>query len=69
MLFDRKIEPSCSYCSFGTALDRDEVMCIKRGIMAGSGSCASFHYEPTKRVPEVGPSFVVTGYTEEDFTL
>jgi len=69
MLFDRKIEPSCAYCSYGTALGNDEVMCIKRGIMAGHGSCGAFHYEPTKRVPEVKPSLVFTGFSEEDFTL
>jgi hypothetical protein len=69
MLFDRNIEPSCSYCRYGTALGQDEIMCIKRGIMAAHGSCMAFRYEPTKRIPEVSPGFNVSGLSEDDFSL
>ena len=69
MLLDRNIEPFCKYCRHSTHLGNDEVICIKRGIMAVSGNCNAFRYEPTKRVPEVAPSLKVTGFTEEDFEL
>ena len=69
MLFDRNIEPSCAYCSYGTNLGDDEIACTKRGIMAVFGNCGAFRYEPTKRVPEVRPKLVVSGFTEEDFSL
>jgi len=55
MLISRNIEPSCAYCAHGAALGRDEVACVKYGIMSVTGSCGAFLYEPTKRVPAVMP--------------
>ena len=69
MLFERNIEPSCAYCSYGTSLGYDKVACIKRGNMGSYGSCGAFRYEPTKRVPETTPKINETGLSEEDFTL
>jgi len=69
MLFNNNIEPSCSYCRFGTHLGSDEYACSKRGIMTGEGSCGSFKYEPTKRVPDPAPIVRETSFTKEDFTL
>ena len=69
MLFDNNIEPSCAYCRYSTALGHDEIACVRRGIMAGSGSCGSFRYEPTKRVPELMPKLNLSGLSEEDFVL
>ena len=69
MLFNVDIEPSCLYCYYGTKLDADEIICIKRGIMAGSGSCSAFRYEPTKRVPEALPRLDDSGLSEDDFSL
>ena len=70
MLFDSKIAPDCSYCRFGTSLGCDEFACSKRGIMKSGGSCSSFRYEPTKRVPEALPSLMKkSGFSAEDFTL
>ena len=69
MLFSNKIEPRCMYCSFSTTLDEDEIICIKRGIMSGHGSCGGFRYEPTKRMPELSPNLVDSGLSEEDFSI
>ena len=69
MLFNRNIEPSCSYCHFGAALGYNEYACLKRGIMPGSGSCGSFRYEPTKREPDALPRLKSTKLSGEDFTL
>ena len=69
MLFQRDIEPSCSYCYHGTDIGYDKIACMKRGIMAGYGSCGAFRYEPTKRVPEATPELKVSGFSEEDFRL
>jgi len=69
MLFQRHIEPSCAYCCYGTDLGCDTVACVKRGIMAVYGSCGSFRYEPTKRIPEAAPVFKAVGLSEEDFML
>ena len=69
MLFNRNIEPSCSYCRFAAALGHDEYACSKRGIMSGLGSCGSFRYEPTKRQPESRRNLKDSGFTAEDFSL
>jgi len=69
MLFNRNIEPSCSYCDFGTALGVNEIACLKRGIMETFGSCGMFRYEPTKRVPGASPTLKVTELNEEDFSI
>jgi len=69
MLFDRKIEPGCAYCSFSAALGADEIACVKRGIMNGYGSCGGFRYEPTKRMPRSLPDLKIRGLSEEDFVI
>jgi len=50
-------------------LGDDEVVCIKRGIMSGFGSCGAFTYEPTKRVPGKIYRLRATELSEEDFAL
>ena len=69
MLFNRNIEPSCSYCRYAIDLGYNEYACSKRGIVAGSGFCSSFLYEPTKRVPEVLPKLKPPEFSEEDFII
>ena len=69
MLFDRDIEPSCAYCRFSTALGGGEIACSRRGIMTSSGSCGSFRYEPTKRIPVFVTVPDASGLSEDDFSL
>ena len=69
MLFDFSIEPSCAYCYYSVALGRDEFACAKHGIMYGSGSCGSFRYEPTKRVPPILPIPDPYDLPDDDFML
>ena len=69
MLFNRKIEPKCFYCLYGSSLGDNKIACKKRGIMDGDGFCGAFCYEPTKREPEVSPSIKLEGLKEEDFSL
>lgn len=69
MLFRKKIPSSCSYCSKGAKMNKDEVLCAKRGIVSTDGKCRHFIYDPCKRVPlkPKAPDFLK--YNEEDFTL
>ena len=69
MLFDKNIDPCCAYCRSGTDLGFNEVACVKYGLMTSSGFCKKFRYEPTKRVPHIGPRFESSGLLEEDVTL
>ena len=69
MLFDNNIEPSCSYCRYGSAIGHNEVACEKNGIMFCYGFCGAFRYEPTKRIPPNLPSLNSFGLTDKDFKL
>ena len=50
-LFQKKIEPRCTYCARGRALSEDQVICDRKGVMSAGSSCRSFKYDPLKRVP------------------
>jgi len=69
VFFNKNIEPSCAYCRFGTALGYDEYACTKRGIVAGSGCCGAFLYEPTKREPDAIPRLTTSEHSEDDFSI
>ncbi|MDR0249500.1 MAG: hypothetical protein LBI44_07625 [Oscillospiraceae bacterium] len=50
-VFSSDIEPSCSCCLHGDALDGPDVLCEKRGVVPVTGSCRRFAYDPLKRKP------------------
>ena len=69
MLFRKRIEKSCTYCQFGTKLNEDECLCIKKGIVALDGKCRKFTYDPTKRIPLKPKALDFDKYKTEDFSL
>lgn len=69
MLFRKKIIRACSYCERGTAMNEDQVLCIKRGIVSADGSCRKFRYNPCKRIPPKMKALDLHKYDDTDFTL
>ncbi len=69
MLFRKKIEPRCAYCAKGRTISDDQVACIKRGIMAPEDRCASFTYDPLRRVPPRPVKLSTEKLKQEDFDL
>lgn len=69
MLFRKKIQKSCAYCTHGTALEDEQILCNKKGVVSAVAKCRKFVYDPCKRVPlkTKAPDFVK--YTDEDFSL
>ena len=69
MLFRKRIQRSCAYCTFGTQLDEDAVLCTKRGVRPIYKPCRKFKYDPCKRIPlkQKAPDF--SKFKEEDFSL
>ena len=69
MLFEKKMEPRCSYCARGTDLADGNVACRKKGVVSASYACRAFRYDPLKRTPPkpVTPDF--SKLKDEDFTL
>ena len=69
MFFRRKIQKSCAYCSHGTKLNDEQILCIKRGVVAITGKCRKFDYAPCKRIPVKAKVMNFEKYDEEDFSL
>lgn len=69
MLFRKKIERSCSYCTFGAKLEDGQVLCAKRGLKTVDDSCRRFRYDPCKRIPSKPKAMDFSKYEAEDFSL
>lgn len=68
-LFQTSIEPRCAYCAKGRELDRNQVVCPKKGVMSAGSSCPSFRYDPLKRVPPRPARLPAASLSDEDFKL
>ena len=69
MLFRKKIERSCSYCTYGAKLDDETVLCSRKGLRSLFGKCRKFKYDPCKRIPSKAKAMDFSKYEEEDFSL
>lgn len=69
MLFRKKIQKSCAYCQYGTKLNDEQVLCIKKGVVAIEGKCRKFTYDPCKRIPVKAKALDFEKYNEEDYSL
>ena len=69
MLFRKKIEKSCIYCTRGTKLNDGSILCAKHGIRTDSNGCMRFKYDPYKRIPARAKAMDFRKYDQEDFSL
>lgn len=69
MLFRKKIERSCTYCQYGTRLEDDCILCIKKGVVPAESACRKFSYDATKRIPAKAKALDFSKYDEEDYSL
>ena len=69
MLFRKKIARSCDYCSHGTKIGDDQVLCVKKGVVSAGSSCRKFAYDPCKRIPARQKAVDFTKYDDTDFSL
>ncbi len=69
MLFRKKIEKSCCYCAFGTQIDSEQILCIKKGVVGTEGKCRQFAYDPCKRIPAKIKALDFEKYDSEDYSL
>ncbi len=68
-LFQKKIEPRCTYCTHGHDLSEDQIICPKKGVMSAGSHCRSFKYDPLKWVLPRPVSLPGTSIPDEDFDL
>ena len=69
MLFRKKIQRSCNYCSHGTKLNDGTILCVRRGVVAQDDACRKFQYDPCKRIPPKAKALDLDKYKDEDFSL
>ena len=69
MLFEKNMDPRCGYCQWANPLDDDQMMCVKKGIVACTGSCRRFRYDPLKRTPPKPVTANFDHLKDADFTL
>ena len=68
-LFRKKIEPRCAYCEKGAPIGADQVAFRRRGVVSAGEHCASFRYDPLKRVPPRPVKLATDTLKKEDFEL
>ena len=69
MLFRKKIQRACAYCTFGGKIDDDTIICQKCGVVPSGHHCRRFRYDPLKRVPPKPLAQNFSKYEETDFSL
>ena len=69
MLFRKKIERSCTYCTFATKIDDELMLCLKKGVVSPDSACRKFQYDPTKRIPPKQKPLDFSKYEDEDYSL
>lgn len=69
MLFRKKIERSCAYCTYGVKLEENQILCAKKGLRTLENSCRKFRYDPCKRIPGKMKPADFSKYEEEDYSL
>lgn len=69
MLFRKKIERSCAYCTFGAQLENGQVLCSKKGMRTIEDRCRKFQYDPCKRIPAKAKALDFSRYEEADYSL
>lgn len=68
--FGHEISPACRYCSAGTPnIDKEYVLCPKKGVMEATSSCPSFRYDPLRREVRRRPALDTAGLTPDQFKL
>ena len=69
MLFRKKIQKSCSYCTHGVMIDDNQILCPKKGVVSPEQKCRKFEYAPCKRIPLKPKTPNFEKYTEDHFSL
>lgn len=69
MLFRKKIDRACAYCSFAGKADGERMICQKYGIVPAEHHCRKFRYDPLKRVPSRPKPKRFDALEDKDYSL
>ncbi len=69
MLFRKDMEPRCTYCRHGKALNEEQIACPKKGVVSPGYHCRRFAYDPLRRVPPAPAVVDFSKFKDEDFEL
>lgn len=69
MLFRKKIEKSCAYCTKAIKMDENTMVCKHKGPVSVDNFCCRFRYDPFKRIPESPDVEFLSAEENADFSL
>lgn len=69
MLFRKKLERYCAYCTFAGKISDDQMICQKCGVVPSTHQCRRFRYDPLKRVPPKAKQPDFSKFEQKDFSL
>lgn len=69
MLFRKKIDQNCTYCTHCAILDNGIILCSKKGFVTSDKKCCAFRYDPCKRIPPKPKALDFAKYDQEDYSL
>ena len=69
MLFRKKIQKDCAYCTFATQVEEGQYLCVRKGPRGEDQPCRKFKYDPCKRNPSRPKALDFRKYDDQDFSL
>ena len=63
------VDPCCRFCMHCRAVDAQEAVCKKRGVVALDFTCRRFRYDPLKRTPPIPGYLKQDTFSAEDFSI
>ena len=69
MLFRKKIQRACAFCTHGVRLEDGSILCTKKGVKSEMDRCFRFRYDPCKRIPMKAKALDFSRYNDEDYSL
>ena len=69
MLFRKKMPRACRYCAWAAALEDEQMLCVKKGVVFADGTCRKFQYDPCKRIPPRPKALDFSQYEQENYSL
>ena len=69
MLFRRNVAKFCTYCKYAGKVSEEQMLCRKKGFVAGSDHCRHFRYDPLNRTPPRTTAKDFSEFENKDFSL
>lgn len=69
LLFRKKIDKQCTYCTHAAKVDDRTMVCTAKGIVSSDFHCRRFRYDPLKRIPDPPARMRLPKRDDGDYSL